>query len=898
MKKNMITVMLSIMMAVLSVGGGYEPALAAETTSEEAVRIEQNEAADPEEADENEDANTGESAEDGSAEEAILAVEGEPVQEGEPAQETEPAQEIGEESDSESDEAVEENESEQDDASETANTSEIAAEDEIEDITDSAVTSVEVDGSAGIDTIEEEIIIEDENKAMAADVWLWPFPTSNTQNQGYSSSHQGVDIGANIGDPIYAVNDGTIYKKYEGCNRYGGYGTPCNSVGVCNPNHGYYSGYCNNGYGNGICLKTKDGYYVQFAHMQSVNSSLYEGQYVTKGTLLGYVGGSGMATGKHCHYAVATGGEFSGFVDPMSMSYVADTEKPVVTDVQIVNKLSTGFGIICKASDNVGIRQIQVAVWNDVIGIDNAKWFTADAPDAVASFQINISDFGNAQNTNYYVNAFAFDTSGNVSEAKTNHGILIENEPPVVTEAGVKDITSNSYWVTCKATDNSKVSKFQFAVWNDVVGIDNAKWFTFDTDKPEYSFYVNTADYGNVQNTTYHVNIFAFDDSGNASTAKTAPSVMLETELPVITELSCKSVSTTGYDLYMKATDNNEVAFFQVATWNDKIGIDNAKWVEVPATDSQANYHVSIEDFNNERNVLYSSSVYAFDKCGNISAGKNIAGIKIETEKTPISEVIIENNRKVYTGKQITQEVVVKAGGKTLTADTDYKVSYENNIDVGTATVTITGIGGYTGTVTKTFLIVPAKTTRGDMFNLANNVKVTWKEVPGAKYYKVYREGITDPSESQKEPVIVTERLIGWDQQPGLTNGHAYRYTIVASLTGKGDPSGDSPLSYSKLMYRLKTVVIRSVKNTAPGKVTVKYDKTATGDSYVLQYCERQDMVGAKTKVVLGANNTSYTIGGLKKGKTYYISIRVRKKVDGIDYYTTFGVPKKITITK
>ena len=57
-------------------------------------------------------------------------------------------------------------------------------------------------------------------------------------------------------------------------------------------------------------------------------------------------------------------------------------------------------------------------------------------------------------------------------------------------------------------------------------------------------------------------------------------------------------------------------------------------------------------------------------------------------------------------------------------------------------------------------------------------------------------------------------------------------------------------------------------------------------------------MVGAKTKVVLGASNTSYKIGGLKKGKTYYISIRVRKKVNGIDYYTTFGVPKKVTIAQ
>ena len=45
-------------------------------------------------------------------------------------------------------------------------------------------------------------------------------------------------------------------------------------------------------------------------------------------------------------------------------------------------------------------------------------------------------------------------------------------------------------------------------------------------------------------------------------------------------------------------------------------------------------------------------------------------------------------------------------------------------------------------------------------------------------------------------------------------------------------------------------------------------------------------------------DGAGYTIGGLKKGKTYYISIRVRKKVDGINYYTTFGVPKKIKITQ
>ncbi|MBR7189484.1 MAG: hypothetical protein IKD63_00065, partial [Oscillospiraceae bacterium] len=193
---------------------------------------------------------------------------------------------------------------------------------------------------------------------------------------------------------------------------------------------------------------------------------------------------------------------------------------------------------------------------------------------------------------------------------------------------------------------------------------------------------------------------------------------------------------------------------------------------------------------------------------------------------------------------------------------------------------------------------LPGKTIRGDMFNLAGNVKVTWKAVPGAKYYKVYREGITDPSESVDEPVIVTSRLVGWDKSPGLTDGHKYRYRIVASLTDKGDPSGDSPQSYSKIMYRLKNVAILSAKNTDDGKVTVRFRKTASGDSYVLRWSEREDMSGAKMKVIKGASNTSCVIGGLTKGKTYYFSIRVRKVVDGINYYTTFGVAKKVKVER
>lgn len=64
-----------------------------------------------------------------------------------------------------------------------------------------------------------------------------------------------------------------------------------------------------------------------------------------------------------------------------------------------------------------------------------------------------------------------------------------------------------------------------------------------------------------------------------------------------------------------------------------------------------------------------------------------------------------------YTGKEWKPEVAVSFNDAALTADTDYTVSYENNINAGTATVTVTGKGNFTGTASKTFTINKAGLT-------------------------------------------------------------------------------------------------------------------------------------------------------------------------------------------
>ena len=74
-----------------------------------------------------------------------------------------------------------------------------------------------------------------------------------------------------------------------------------------------------------------------------------------------------------------------------------------------------------------------------------------------------------------------------------------------------------------------------------------------------------------------------------------------------------------------------------------------------------------------------------------------------------IASAKLEYTAAAYTGKAIEPGVTVKAkvDGKTVTLKkgTDYTVTYKNNIDKGTATVTIKGKGNYTGTITKTFKI-------------------------------------------------------------------------------------------------------------------------------------------------------------------------------------------------
>jgi len=110
---------------------------------------------------------------------------------------------------------------------------------------------------------------------------------------------------------------------------------------------------------------------------------------------------------------------------------------------------------------------------------------------------------------------------------------------------------------------------------------------------------------------------------------------------------------------------------------------------------------------------------------------------------------------QTWTGAPIEPAVTVKDGDRILTLGTDYTVNYSNNTDRGTATVTVTGIGDYTGQVSVPFIIgqgaiaedwldsIPPQLWTGDSVKPAATVKDgNYTLIPETDYTVVYSNNI------------------------------------------------------------------------------------------------------------------------------------------------------------
>lgn len=107
-------------------------------------------------------------------------------------------------------------------------------------------------------------------------------------------NHKGMDIAAPESTEIYAAQEGTVVAA------------------------GWNSG----GYGNVVMIEHPNGYATVYAHM--ISTYAVEGQYVSKGQLIGFVGNTGNSFGNHCHFEV----RYQGIcLDPASFLNTINIQK-------------------------------------------------------------------------------------------------------------------------------------------------------------------------------------------------------------------------------------------------------------------------------------------------------------------------------------------------------------------------------------------------------------------------------------------------------------------------------------------------------------------------------------------------------------------------------------------
>lgn len=212
---------------------------------------------------------------------------------------------------------------------------------------------------------------------------------------------------------------------------------------------------------------------------------------------------------------------------------------------------------------------------------------------------------------------------------------------------------------------------------------------------------------------------------------------------------------TTGYSVEFEGLVNNdeiaEDAYTVGTEYTKDSKVDNYKFTCVLDTDKIKNYTIG-----------------------------NVTGELVVNPKSIAAPSVTINNPtdKTYTGSPCVQGVSVKDSEAKLTVD-DISVTYENNINVGTATIIYTGKNNYTGEIRKNFKITEASIT-DDM--IENIPSVTYDTKPHTPEVTVTFEG--SPLEAGK------------DYDVAYTN-NIYAGTATVTVTGKGNFTGTASKNFA-----------------------------------------------------------------------------------------------------
>ena len=283
------------------------------------------------------------------------------------------------------------------------------------------------------------------------------------------------------------------------------------------------------------------------------------------------------------------------------------------------------------------------------------------------------------------------------------------------------------------------------------------------------------------------------------------------------------------------------------------------------------------------------------DYAGEVVKTFNITARDIKTINPKLSleydSIDYDGNEKTPAVTNLTGTISYVSGGKTqtkqvtLVKDKDFTVSYKNNTKPGTATATVTGIGNYAGTLTKTFKI-NAKETKVDKVTgftsqetTTSSIKLAWNKVDCDGYE------ITRYSTASKKYVKIAD-INNADTttytDSGRTSGCYYKYKIRAYKVVDGVKVYSEESNIVKATAKPQAPALKA-GNIDSDSISMSWNAIGRASGYEVY---RKDANSEDYKLVKDLNATTYTDKGLAKGTEYSYKVKSYRVVDGVKVYS------------
>ena len=226
---------------------------------------------------------------------------------------------------------------------------------------------------------------------------------------------------------------------------------------------------------------------------------------------------------------------------------------------------------------------------------------------------------------------------------------------------------------------------------------------------------------------------------------------------------------------------------------------------------------------------------------------------------------------KTYIGRRVFQEPVVIVDGTTLTEGNDYSISYSNNLYAGNASLTITGKGTYTGSVTKNFTIEKAcqNLNAKAASPTLNAGQTTTISVSGAKGQKSYTS--SNPAVASVDPDTgrVSAKKVG-----------------SATITVTSSGTDNFVKATKALRITVLPAAVASFKAVnCPNTIQLKWTKAADANGYLIY------RGGVKIKTITDGNTLTFTDAKANTNGARYVYKIVAKASTG-----TSTLSKSVTI--